>query len=127
VRALWRTTGRYIDFWDIARDALRYAAKYYRMHLEEDELTGILEGYFQLAPFSDVQEGLQNLAGYRKAILSNGTRKMLLNALENSGFDNDFVSVIRSEDARSYKVSCRLPISRRKTELCQRKDPVRIV
>ncbi|MGG1311506.1 HAD-IA family hydrolase [Cohnella laeviribosi] len=64
-----------------------------------------MEGYFRLAPFSDVQEGLQNLAGYRKAILSDGTRKMLLNALENSGFDNDFVSVIRSEDARSYKPS----------------------
>jgi 2-haloacid dehalogenase len=82
VRALWRTkyheynmiralTGRYIDFWEIARDALRYAAKYYRVHLEEDELTGILEGYFRLAPFSDVQEELHVSRNYTIKELTN--------------------------------------------------------
>jgi len=97
VSTVWRTKqleytwlrslmGRHADFWQVTGDALDFALE---MHKIKD--TGLrrnlMDAYLQLSCYPEIPATLATLKsrGYRQAILSNGTPRMLEAAVKNSG------------------------------------------
>lgn len=124
VSKLWRTKqleytwlrslmGVHADFWQVTRDALDYA---FDMHsLKEPQLrSDLMEAYLNLDCYAEVPEVLSTLKeyGYRVAILSNGSPRMLEAAVVNSKV-SEFIDYnfsveqigIYKPDARVYKIA----------------------
>lgn len=115
VSALWRTKqleytwlrslmGRHVDFWRITGDALDYALDAYQIDdasLRED----LMQAYMVLDPYPEVREVLQGLrdAGYRTAILSNGSPAMLQAAAGGAGIDELLDANLSIEEVGIYK------------------------
>src|SRR5262245_50706249 len=59
LRALMR---RYADFWSVTRDALRYAAAASGIALAPAQEAALLEAWYHVAPFPDVEPALRDLA-----------------------------------------------------------------
>src|SRR5437660_6570630 len=75
--------GRHADFWQVTGDALDFALE--TLDLEQPGLRDrLMNLYLTLDPFPEVTNVLQTLqqAGFRNAILSNGTPAMLERAVE---------------------------------------------
>ena len=87
---LWRTrqfeyswlrsiTGRYVDFFAITDDALRYTAKAMHVELNGTQRQQLLDAYLQLAPWSDTADALRRLrdANVRVITIANFSPAML--------------------------------------------------
>ena len=115
VSAMWRTKqleytwlrslmGRYVDFEKVTADALSYALETFNK--ADSGLHGKLMGaYRSLSCYPEVPEVLQKLgdAGLQRAILSNGSPDMLNAAVDSSGLNNSFESVISVDGLKIYK------------------------
>ena len=78
--------GRYVDFWAVTEEALRFALKSFAMSAYP-EIPGILAA---LAPRPCL-------------ILSNGTPQMLTAAVESSGLAGQFTHLLSADQVRVYK------------------------
>src|SRR5919108_6047544 len=58
LRALMR---RYVDFWAVTRDALRYTAAATATALTVEEEAALLDAWYHVAPFPDVEPALRDL------------------------------------------------------------------
>jgi 2-haloacid dehalogenase len=114
VRELWRRkyheynlirslTHQYKNFWEVVDDALVYALHHYKIQLPKEHRKSILEEYYYVKPFDDVDEGLKILRDYPKAILSNGTVEMLNKMIVNSSLMSYFSHVISSDEVQLFK------------------------
>ncbi|MCC9622964.1 haloacid dehalogenase type II [Thalassospira sp. MA62] len=96
--------GDFADFWTVTGDALDYAMA---QTGRQDALlrTKLMESYLALEPFADVAETLKALksAGHKVAILSNGTKHMLISAAKTSGLLPLFDEIICVDDLEIYK------------------------
>jgi 2-haloacid dehalogenase len=101
---------RYEDFWKVTEDGLVFAAKSLKLDLDAGKRKQLMEAYLSLAPFPDVASGLEDLAGagYKLAILSNGTRQMLEAAARSAGIDRLVSQIISVDEVRIYKPSPRI-------------------
>lgn len=95
--------GRFEDFWVVTGKALVFACRSLNVSCPPDIREKLLDQYFHLALFPDVLPALQALARYPRAILSNGSPKMLQVALENAGINQYFVQVISTSEVKTYK------------------------
>jgi 2-haloacid dehalogenase len=97
--------GQYADFLKTTEESLLFAAKQLQIELSSDQQRQLVAVYSNLKPWPDVPETLQKLhdAGLRLVFLSNMTRTMLVNAIENAGLGRLFDSVISTDEIRSYK------------------------
>jgi len=99
VSLLWRTKqleytwlrslmGHHADFWRVTRDALDFAFNMYQM-ADHDLKKDLMEAYLHLDCYPEVPEALSMLkaAGFKLAILSNGTPAMLDAAVKHSGIE----------------------------------------
>jgi 2-haloacid dehalogenase len=102
--------GRYEDFWKVTEDGLVFAAKSLNLNLDSDKRKRLMEAYLGLSAFADVSPGLKELsgAGYRLAILSNGTPRMLREAARSAGIDGQFARIISVDEIKVYKPSPRV-------------------
>ncbi len=118
VARLWRLTqleyafrltvmGRYQDFRWVTSRALDFAVASVGARLTERQARRLVELYDHLQPFPDAVPALQALAGmgYELAVLSNGTRSMIRNCLENSGLGGFFGQRISVDEVRVFKPS----------------------
>jgi 2-haloacid dehalogenase len=98
---------RYADFWQVTRDALRYAAAATKTPLTPEQETSLLEAWYQVEPFPDVPGALRELRakGLALAILSNGSPPMLERLVRATGLGDTFDRLLSADAVATYKPS----------------------
>ncbi|MGY6696351.1 MAG: haloacid dehalogenase type II [Roseinatronobacter sp.] len=92
------------DFWRVTQDALDWALE--ANGLQDPVLrSDLLAIYRELPTYPDVPEALEALraAGTELAILSNGSREMLADAVTSAGMSNMFAAVLSVDDVGVFK------------------------
>ena len=97
--------GRYADFWQATEDSLVFATQMLRLNLDDEKRARLMQAYLKMKAWPDVVPALGTLkqAGFRLAILSNMTAKMLNANIENAHLDGIFEEVLSTDDAQAYK------------------------
>ncbi len=96
--------GRHADFWQVTGNALDFAMA--SLRLADPALRErLMNLYLTLSAYPEVPETLQRLksAGIKRAILSNGSPKMLAAAAENAGIAELLDAVLSVEQVGVYK------------------------
>ena len=101
LRSLMR---RHADFWQVTQDALDFAFDMYTVK-DLDLKKNLIEAYLELDCYPEVPEALSELKsrGFKIAILSNGTPKMLEAAVKNSGLETMIPEIFSVEKAGVFK------------------------
>ena len=98
-------SGRYEPFWDITRDALRFAAL--RLGLPQDTAREerLLQQYLRLDPFVENRGVLETLRqrGVRTGVLSNGDPGMLEQVIAHAGFSAWLDPVLSVQSTARFK------------------------
>jgi len=97
--------GRYEDFWSVTDAALRYAVRRLGLSATDAQLARLMDAYLTLAPFPEVASALGRLAGRPRAILSNGSPRMLDAVVRASGLGGALDHVLSVDAVRTYKPS----------------------
>ncbi|MCW3475582.1 haloacid dehalogenase type II [Limobrevibacterium gyesilva] len=100
---------RYVPFDQITADALDYAM--HALGIDDPALrTRLLDLYLTLSPFPEVPGVLRRLvaAGYRTAILSNGSPAMLAPLVAQPGIDGNLHAVLSVDEVRVFKTHPRV-------------------
>jgi len=95
--------GRYEDFWTVTEAALRYAIRRLALPVNEAQIRRLLEAYLSLACFPEVPAALARLAPRPRAILSNGSPRMLQAAVASSGLGPHLDHVLSVDTVKTYK------------------------
>ena len=114
VSLLWRTKqleytwlrslmGRYVDFWTITDEALRFALTQYGVQLSQTQHATLLDTYLRLTAYPEIPAMLDGIGPRPCAILSNGSPRMLAAAVESSGLAGRFTQVLSADLVRQYK------------------------
>lgn len=94
----------YVEFWQVTGEALDYALAH---HGISDKVlrNQLMDLYFALEAYPDARHGLLDLkaAGFKCAILSNGSPKMLKAAVDSAALDESLDDVISVADVGIYK------------------------
>lgn len=96
--------GRHADFWQVTGDALDFALE--TIGIANPALhRRLVDAYLTLKPYPDVSSALDRLrkAGFKLAILSNGTPKMLASAVGSAGLGGMFDAVLSVEEVGMFK------------------------
>ncbi len=97
--------GRYEDFWSVTEAALRYAIRRLTIIASEAQIRRLMDAYLTLASFSEVKAALTALAPRPRAILSNGSPRMLEAAVASSGLGAYLDHVLSVDAVKTYKPS----------------------
>ena len=95
---------RHADFWQVTSEALSYAMD--AVEIRDDALRDrLLDLYRRLDPYPEVPAVLSALkqAGFKTAILSNGSPQMLADAVEHAGIGPQLDAVLSVEAVGVYK------------------------
>jgi 2-haloacid dehalogenase len=101
--------GKHADFWQVTADALDFAVR--SLGIDDAGLRRrLLDSYLVLGAYQEVPDTLARLktAGFRLAILSNGTPAMLRSAVQNAKLDSLLDAVFSVEQAGVYKPNPRV-------------------
>lgn len=96
--------GRHTDFWHVTGESLDYSLA--ALGIADQALRArLMEAYLAPPPFADAQPALEALrtAGFKLAILSNGSPSMLTMATKGAGFVPLFDEVMSVEAVGIYK------------------------
>ncbi len=94
----------YADFWQLTGDALNYALD--SLDIASPELHAkLMDLYLTPAPFPEVASVLTQLrhAGFKTAVLSNGSVTMLNSAVRAAGLSNLFDAVLSADAVKVFK------------------------
>ena len=97
--------GRYEGFWTVTEAALRYAIRRLALTASEAQISRLMDAYLSLACFPEVKAALGALAPRPRAILSNGSPRMLEAAVTSSGLGPHLGHVLSVDAVRTYKPS----------------------
>jgi 2-haloacid dehalogenase len=97
--------GRYEDFWAVTEAALRYAIRRLALTASEAQIRRLMDAYLSLACFPEVKTALKALAPRPRAILSNGSPRMLGAAVASSGLGPHLDHVLSVDAVKTYKPS----------------------
>jgi 2-haloacid dehalogenase len=105
VEYTWRRAlmKNYVDFWQVTEDALQRAVAELLIEVSERDLTSLMEAYLSPEIFPDVRPALDTLQAVPLAILSNGSLRMLEEAVRANGLEARFDHVISVDEVRTYK------------------------
>jgi 2-haloacid dehalogenase len=95
---------RHADFWQVTSDALDFSLDV--LGISNSRLRRrLMEAYLELQAYPDVSPVLDRLrgAGFKLAILSNGTPKMLASAVSNAGLAGKLDAMLSVEEAGVFK------------------------
>jgi 2-haloacid dehalogenase len=111
VQYSWLRTMQHLhaDFWQVTGDALDFTLE--TMGLADEGLRErLMSLYLTLPAFPEVPETLRRLraAGFRTAILSNGTPSMLAAAVQGNGLGELLDAVISVEEVGAFKTDPRI-------------------
>jgi 2-haloacid dehalogenase len=93
----------YEDFWVVTRRSLEFALAAVGVAPETELCRTLMDNYLALDPYPEAVAALDALAGYKLAILSNGSPSMLASLVEASGLSGRFVDVISVDRVRRFK------------------------
>jgi 2-haloacid dehalogenase len=93
----------YADFWQITREALAYACRSLGLRCEAHEQEDLMQEYLSLDVYPDVTEGLKALPSQRRAILSNGSPRMLEAVVGHAGLGHVVPLVLSVDKVKTYK------------------------
>jgi 2-haloacid dehalogenase len=97
--------GRYEDFWAVTEAALRFALRRLNLSPTEPEIRRLLEAYLSLACFPEVRSALERLGSRPRAVLSNGSPRMLEAAVASSGLAPLLGPILSVDAVKTYKPS----------------------
>jgi 2-haloacid dehalogenase len=97
--------GRYEDFWAVTGAALRHAVRRLGLTATPAQLARLMDAYLRLACFPEVKSALARLEGRPRAILSNGSPRMLDAAVASSGLRPLLEHVLSVDAVKTYKPS----------------------
>ena len=113
---LWRTrqfeyswlrsiTGRYVDFFAITDDALRYTANAMHVELSAAQRHQLLDAYLQLTPWPDTADALRRLrdVDVRVITIANFSPAMLRANAERAGLTSLFDALLSTDAKHTYK------------------------
>jgi 2-haloacid dehalogenase len=113
---LWRTrqfeyswlrsiTGRYVDFFAITDDALRYTANAMHVELSAAQRHQLLDAYLQLTPWPDTADALRRLrdADVRVITIANFSPAMLRANAERADLTSLFDALLSTDAKHTYK------------------------
>jgi 2-haloacid dehalogenase len=95
--------GRYEDFWTITEAALRYTVRRLGLVAGDAEIARLMAAYLSLACFPEVARALERLDGRPRAILSNGSPRMLDAAVASAGLGRLLSRVLSVDAVKTYK------------------------
>ncbi|MGH7310827.1 MAG: haloacid dehalogenase type II [Candidatus Rokuibacteriota bacterium] len=95
--------GRYEDFWSVTEAALRFAVHRLGLTVSEVQIRRLMEAYLSLACFPEVAVALERLTPRPRAILSNGSPRMLQAAVATSGLGKHLAHVLSVDAVQTYK------------------------
>jgi 2-haloacid dehalogenase len=95
--------GRYEDFWAVTEAALRFSVRRLGLKADGAQLARLMEGYLSLTCFPEVEAALARLTGRPRAILSNGSPRMLAAAVESSGLGRHLQHVLSVDAVKVFK------------------------
>ena len=97
--------GRYEDFWQVTGEALEFALDTFGLEGNSELRERLMNSYRIPSGYPEVAETLRQikLAGFKLAILSNGTPGMLAAASQNAGIADLFDAVLSVEEVKVYK------------------------
>jgi 2-haloacid dehalogenase len=95
--------GSYEDFWSITRAALEFALESAEIMPTPALCDPLMAKYLDLDLYPEAREALDALSGYKLAILSNGSPKMLDALVHASGIAELFTDVISVDRVKTYK------------------------
>lgn len=97
--------GAYVDFWQITAEALDFAMASLEVADRDGIRQRLLDLYLQLDCYPEVPEVLRTLkaAGYKTAVLSNGSPQMLQSAVDNAGIGGDLDAVLSVDELSVFK------------------------
>src|SRR5690606_25952426 len=103
-------SGRYKPFWDVTRDALRFAAARLALRLAPELEVRLMNQYASLSAFPENLSALRALkaAGLPLAILSNGNREMIEVSVRSAGMTGLFDHLLSSQEVKTFKTVDRL-------------------
>jgi 2-haloacid dehalogenase len=93
----------YEDFWSVTRSSLEFALGSAGIVPEPSICNSLMSKYLDLDLHPEAREALNALAGYKLAILSNGSPGMLGDLVNVSGIAPLFADVISVDRAKTYK------------------------
>ena len=98
-------TDRYADWGQITSDALDYAATALDVAIDPAARRALMNAWLTLPTFDDVPGAFARLhaAGLRLALLSNGSREMLLPLVRQAGLDAHLFAVLSSDQVQTFK------------------------
>jgi 2-haloacid dehalogenase len=98
---------RYIPFWEVTRDALRFAARKLDLGMDAGAEQKLMNQYACLSAFPENLGALKTLRtlGVPMAILSNGTPEMLDIAVKSAGMNGLFDHLLSVDTVRQYKTA----------------------
>ena len=99
---------RYRDFGQITEAALRTALAQLQWEASEAQIQQLLDAYLAPAVFPDARIALAGLSDFPRAILSNGSPKMLQAAVRNNRLEPYFSHIISVDQVKTYKPSPRV-------------------
>jgi 2-haloacid dehalogenase len=95
--------GRYVDFWTVTEEALRFVLKHFAVGVTPTQHAMLLKAYLQLSAYPEIPATLAALAPRSCLILSNGRPSMLQAAVESSGRAGKFSYMLSADQVRVYK------------------------
>jgi 2-haloacid dehalogenase len=95
--------GRYVDFWAVTDEALRFALKCSGIKVTPAQYAALLDAYLHLSAYPEIPAMLTALAPRPCAILSNGSPRMLEAAVASSGLAGKFPHILSADLVKVYK------------------------
>ena len=97
--------GQYADFLHATEASLVFATKQLQLDLTADKRRQLMAAYTNLKVWPDAAAALETLreAGIRLVLLSNMTRPILQQSLEQSGLNAMFEAILSTDQIKSYK------------------------
>lgn len=100
-------SGQYADFWTVTGDALDFACDRLALHLTPRDRDRLMAQYERLHAFPENLRVLQELKhlGLALGILTNGTPRMIANAVAAAGMDGLFDHILSADSVRKFKTA----------------------
>lgn len=101
----YQLMGRYVDFYTLTNQSLKYAAEANGIDLTEHEEKVLMSAYMKLNVYDEVKEVLAYLKekGYRLAIFTNGPKHMIDPLVSYHHMNHLFEDVISVDEIKQYK------------------------
>jgi 2-haloacid dehalogenase len=98
--------GRYQDFWKVTEEALEFTIERFAIQVTPEQRRHLMDAWLHPTPYAEVAAALPRLKEkYLLAILSNGTAKMLLTGLDQTGLRQYFRRIMSADSVKLYKPS----------------------